>query len=585
MRTLLGLACAVSLAAGWPSAARSQGGVHRPPLVAEAGSDASGDEGSYVRFSGSATGGVQPYTYEWDFGDGGPGGGGRQTVHRYDDNDEYAVTLTVSDSDGQSACDTATAHIRNVPPTVTITIGTGRVELGEVFVAKPTIFDPSGADTAAGFRCRDDVGDGAGWRAWPRTRGDSYEKTGRHTIQFVARDKDDGEGWTEIVVEADGAAPRWGALPPPRDVVPAGGFEAHAMTWIANTFGAQTVPGRLGEVAFYVANDQAHGVVTRLRGSATDPFASIKDRDGRVDRSIGGNPYVPPHPEPYLMAGPVHRVDDRALLMFTLSGRGSWSGGTGYYGSVDLAYSFDDGQTWEYGGPILQQPVRHGAWATAPRDAYGDYAHQGTSYVVAKDPDGDGVDYFYCYFSQVEGEVLGFHGDFHRNFVPCGVARARVDEVVRALRRRCVTQVDDQGRLVFDLDGDPVDLWWKWNGGSALEGWSSPGRGGRATSVTRVGGAWANQVAWNTVLRKYVMAAVPADGRSDRIYFLTSTDGLDWSEPEPMLAVDDASCIVGSPTIVAPERTTGGSLEVWWLERSRRAPYVYGERGQRFPIR
>ena len=587
MRTPWALACAVTLAAAWPVSARSQDsscGDQQPPLVVEAGKDASGDEGSTVRFLGTAEGGVEPYEIEWTFGDGGAAAGSLGTDHLYDDNDEYEVTLTVTDALGETAIDTTTAHIRNVPPTVTITIGTTRPQLGEVVVVKPTITDPSQADTAAGFDCWDDVDNGAGWRAWPRPRGDSYAEPRARAIRFVAQDKDGGQGWTRIEVEAEGTASRWGALPPPRDVVPAGGFEAHAMRWVANSFGMEALPGRQGEIAYFVSNDCAHGVVTRLRGSTTDPFASYSDRGGRIDRSIGGNPYVHPNVDSYLMAGPIYRVDDRTLLMFALSGWASTFGGPGSYGSVDIVFSQDDGQSWEYVGPILKQPVTYEAW-TAAGPAYGDYASQGTAYVVARNPDGDDVDYFYCYFSQVEGEVLGRDGDFHRNFIPCGVARAPIDDVVHAVKYRSATQVDDQGRLVFDLDGNPVDLWWKWRGDGAHEGWNSPGRGGRATSVTRVGGARANQVAWNTALDRYVMVAEPADAASNRLYFLTSDDGLRWSLPEPMLAKEDPAPVLGNPTILAPEGTTGASVEVWWLELPWKAPFVYSEKGQVFPLR
>jgi len=54
-----------------------------------------------VTFTGSATGGTQPYSYSWDFGDGTTASG--QTVsHSYLLPGSYVVTLTITDANGQT---------------------------------------------------------------------------------------------------------------------------------------------------------------------------------------------------------------------------------------------------------------------------------------------------------------------------------------------------------------------------------------------------------------------------------------------------------------------------------------------------
>jgi len=79
--------------------------------VAVAGGDisekvCSGDLPVTVDFSGSASGGKEPYTYDWDFGDGSSASdasdAGQTPSHDYDDAGEYTVTLTVTDDCGST---------------------------------------------------------------------------------------------------------------------------------------------------------------------------------------------------------------------------------------------------------------------------------------------------------------------------------------------------------------------------------------------------------------------------------------------------------------------------------------------------
>jgi PKD repeat protein len=79
-------------------------------LVANAGGPYEGapDEAIYIR--GSAFGGVEPYTYYWDFGDG-SSANGASTVHMYEQEGTYMVTLTVTDSEGTIDDHTATVTI------------------------------------------------------------------------------------------------------------------------------------------------------------------------------------------------------------------------------------------------------------------------------------------------------------------------------------------------------------------------------------------------------------------------------------------------------------------------------------------
>src|SRR5207244_1593124 len=51
-----------------------------------------------VSFAGSAQGGVQPYTFAWDFGDGTPGSAEQGPAHLYSYEGTYVAKLTVTDA-------------------------------------------------------------------------------------------------------------------------------------------------------------------------------------------------------------------------------------------------------------------------------------------------------------------------------------------------------------------------------------------------------------------------------------------------------------------------------------------------------
>jgi len=63
-----------------------------------------------VTFDASASGGTQPYSYRWDFGDGSTGSG-QSVSHSYLLPGSYTVTLTVTDANGQSVTTSQTITV------------------------------------------------------------------------------------------------------------------------------------------------------------------------------------------------------------------------------------------------------------------------------------------------------------------------------------------------------------------------------------------------------------------------------------------------------------------------------------------
>jgi len=89
------------------------------PLNAHANGPYTGYYQSPVQFTGDAFGGMPPYTYHWDFGDG-QTSDTQNPSHMYTAAGNYLATFTVTDSEGNMSSDTAAVTITYAPPAVAI---------------------------------------------------------------------------------------------------------------------------------------------------------------------------------------------------------------------------------------------------------------------------------------------------------------------------------------------------------------------------------------------------------------------------------------------------------------------------------
>jgi hypothetical protein len=77
------------------------------------GSPCGGGPGTFVaHFASNVSGGVAPYTYAWNFGDGSPGTTGPDPTHAYpaDGARTWIATLTVTDAQGATGANSTTVY-------------------------------------------------------------------------------------------------------------------------------------------------------------------------------------------------------------------------------------------------------------------------------------------------------------------------------------------------------------------------------------------------------------------------------------------------------------------------------------------
>jgi len=96
-----------------------------------------------MQFTGEGSGGHQPYTWLWDFGDDHMSNE-QQPVHTYDKPGNYTVTLTVTDNEGNCSMDTTWVWIQetNDPPLSPVITGTDFGQISKCYEYTFSVVDP-----------------------------------------------------------------------------------------------------------------------------------------------------------------------------------------------------------------------------------------------------------------------------------------------------------------------------------------------------------------------------------------------------------------------------------------------------------
>ena len=175
-------------------------------LDVSAGGSYEGKTGAPISFTGTVEGGEEPYSWEWDFGDG-ENSSIQNPTHTYNTPGEYFVTLYVSDDQGSEGADTTTATLSSNPPETPTITGETEGPAGEEQTFTVSTTDPDGDDVYYWIEWFEDC-PGVEWQG-PYSSGEdvafnhTYDEQGEYTIRVKSKDIYDEESdWGTLVFTA-----------------------------------------------------------------------------------------------------------------------------------------------------------------------------------------------------------------------------------------------------------------------------------------------------------------------------------------------------------------------------------------------
>ncbi len=161
-------------------------------------------EGRPISFNGSCQdpGSNDVISFAWSFGDGSADGAGTNQTHVFEDDGNYTVTLTCSDSDGGTVTQQLVLTISNVAPAVGLS-GPLLITEGAPFSLNATVTDPGTRDT---FAYAWDFGDGTPLNGSPGAT-HRYADNGIFTVMLTVTDNSGGIGRADFIVVVQNVAP------------------------------------------------------------------------------------------------------------------------------------------------------------------------------------------------------------------------------------------------------------------------------------------------------------------------------------------------------------------------------------------
>jgi hypothetical protein len=175
-------------------------------LDVSAGGAYEGSAGTLISFTGTVDGGTEPYSWNWDFGDG-ENSSVQNPTHTYYTPGEYIVSLYVSDNQGSEGVDTTTATISSNPPETPTITGETAGAAGEEQEFTISTTDPDGDDVYYWIEWFDGC-PGVEWQG-PYSSGEAvvfnhtYDEQGEYTIRVKSKDTYDEESdWGTLVFTA-----------------------------------------------------------------------------------------------------------------------------------------------------------------------------------------------------------------------------------------------------------------------------------------------------------------------------------------------------------------------------------------------
>jgi PKD repeat protein len=181
----------------------------KAPIIVEAGSDQTVEEGTSVNFEGSFTdSSSHTYSYHWNFGDGSEEDSSLITSHTYTDNGVYTVNLTVIDEESNFGNDTLLVTVNNAIPIVNAGSDL-EVTAGDPVSFTSNFSDPGWLDThTAEWNFGEgtlESGSVSEENEYPNSTGTvsgnfSYFDAGKYTVTLNVADDDGGIGQDQLTV-------------------------------------------------------------------------------------------------------------------------------------------------------------------------------------------------------------------------------------------------------------------------------------------------------------------------------------------------------------------------------------------------
>ncbi len=172
--------------AGLSTTASTTVTVTSSTLVVNAGANESGNEGSSIAFSGTASGGSGALSYSWNFGDGSTATGTLTPSHTYAIYGSYTATLTATDALGDTKSSSATVTVNDVAPTMSIG-GPYSAVLGSAIAFTGSASSVSTQETAAGYSYLWTFGDGG--TSTQQNPSHTYASAGSYSITLKVTDE------------------------------------------------------------------------------------------------------------------------------------------------------------------------------------------------------------------------------------------------------------------------------------------------------------------------------------------------------------------------------------------------------------
>src|SRR5215216_211515 len=163
-------------------------------------------------FQANLTGGTEPYTYIWNFGDGSEESDEQTVLHTFEEAGTYNVVVTGTDENGQEASDNLEITVNEPPPPTTITepLTVGIISNGTESVVPATFeFQANLTGGTGPYTISWDFGDGSE-ESDEQTVLHTFEEAGTYNVTLAATDTDNQNAFDSIEISVEELAEEGG---------------------------------------------------------------------------------------------------------------------------------------------------------------------------------------------------------------------------------------------------------------------------------------------------------------------------------------------------------------------------------------